>query len=255
MLASRISGALANCVSRKAIGGLDRAAVQPGEQAEGEHVLRPGGVLAGQAELLDRLDGHAGQVDRVQRVVGQRAVLERVGGVADLGQVAAVKSWVSTISDAARRQVGAGWPSAPPGSSRPARRGGRRGSGCRGRRSAAGRTRRRAACPAGARISAGKFGSVERSLPKAAVSWVNRSPVSCMPSPESPAKRMITRSSCLTCLATWLSSFVDLGRRAPSSFAYRWYGSMYTTNSNRFYTRFPGPSMRCRDGAQHKERR
>ena len=52
--------------------------------------------------------------------------------------------------------------------------------------------------PWGARISAGKFGSVARSLPNDADSWVNRSPVSCMPSPESPAKRMITRSSCLT---------------------------------------------------------
>ncbi len=56
--------------------------------------------------------------------------------------------------------------------------------------------------PAGARISAGKFGSVDRSLPKIAVSWVKRSPVSCMPSPESPANRMITWSSCSTCLDT-----------------------------------------------------
>ena len=40
--------------------------------------------------------------------------------------------------------------------------------------------------PAGARISAGKFGSVDRSLPNDAVSEVNRSPVSCIPSPESP---------------------------------------------------------------------
>jgi len=48
--------------------------------------------------------------------------------------------------------------------------------------------------PAGARISAGKLGSVERSLPNDAVSEVNRSPVSCMPSPESPANRMTTRS-------------------------------------------------------------
>ena len=46
--------------------------------------------------------------------------------------------------------------------------------------------------PAGARISAGKSGSVERSLPSTAVSLVKRAPVSCMPSPESPAKRMIT---------------------------------------------------------------
>ena len=49
--------------------------------------------------------------------------------------------------------------------------------------------------PAGARISAGKFGSVARSLPNTAESSVNRSPTSCMPSPESPAKRITTRSS------------------------------------------------------------
>ncbi len=61
--------------------------------------------------------------------------------------------------------------------------------------------------PWGARISAGKFGSVTRSLPKTADSWVNRSPVSCMPSPESPANRMITRSSCLTSLDTSGSSY------------------------------------------------
>src|SRR5262249_22206375 len=48
--------------------------------------------------------------------------------------------------------------------------------------------------PAGARISAGKSGSVERSLPNSAVSLVNQEPVSCMPSPESPAKRITTRS-------------------------------------------------------------
>src|SRR5664280_2733097 len=46
--------------------------------------------------------------------------------------------------------------------------------------------------PAGARISAGKSGSVDRLLPNAAVSTVNRSPVSCIPSPESPANRMTT---------------------------------------------------------------
>ena len=46
--------------------------------------------------------------------------------------------------------------------------------------------------PAGARISAGKSGSVERSLPSTAVSLVKRAPVSCIPSPESPANRMIT---------------------------------------------------------------
>ena len=47
--------------------------------------------------------------------------------------------------------------------------------------------------PAGARISAGKLGSVDRSLPRPAVSEVNRSPVNCIPSPESPANRITTR--------------------------------------------------------------
>ena len=44
--------------------------------------------------------------------------------------------------------------------------------------------------PAGARISAGKSGIVARSLPRTAVALVNRSPVSCIPSPESPANRI-----------------------------------------------------------------
>src|SRR5213595_112582 len=56
--------------------------------------------------------------------------------------------------------------------------------------------------PAGARISAGKSGNVERSLPDSAVSEVKRPPVSCIPSPESPAKRMTTESSCSTGFAT-----------------------------------------------------
>src|SRR3954463_14500529 len=54
--------------------------------------------------------------------------------------------------------------------------------------------------PVGARISAGKLGSVDRSLPNVAVSLVKRPPVSCMPSPESPASRMTTRSSSTTLL-------------------------------------------------------
>ena len=52
--------------------------------------------------------------------------------------------------------------------------------------------------PAGARISAGKLGSVARSLPNTADSSVKRSPTSCMPSPESPANRITTRSSVST---------------------------------------------------------
>ena len=49
--------------------------------------------------------------------------------------------------------------------------------------------------PAGARISAGKSGNVARSLPARAVSTVNCEPVTCMPSPESPAKRITTDST------------------------------------------------------------
>jgi hypothetical protein len=49
--------------------------------------------------------------------------------------------------------------------------------------------------PAGARISAGKFGNVEISLPAQAASVVNCSPVTCMPSPESPANRITARVS------------------------------------------------------------
>ena len=52
--------------------------------------------------------------------------------------------------------------------------------------------------PAGARISAGKSGRVLTSLPKTAAVRVNWVPVSCMPSPESPAKRIVTRSSSWT---------------------------------------------------------
>src|SRR5690242_14321410 len=48
--------------------------------------------------------------------------------------------------------------------------------------------------PCGARISAGKSGKVARSLPASAVESVNCPPVSCMPSPESPAKRTTTAS-------------------------------------------------------------
>ena len=57
---------------------LGRAAVEPGQQPEREHVLRPGGVLAGQPELLDRLDGHPGQVER--SAAGSRPASRPRGG-------------------------------------------------------------------------------------------------------------------------------------------------------------------------------
>src|SRR5262252_7261261 len=55
-----------------------------------------------------------------------------------------------------------------------------------------------ASVPAGARISAGKSGRVARSFPASADSVVNCMPVTCMPSPESPAKRITTRSRAST---------------------------------------------------------
>src|SRR5574338_1094674 len=70
--------------------------------------------------------------------------------------------------------------------------------------------------PCGARISAGKFGSVDRSFPTAAVSEVNRSPVSCIPSPESPANRMTTRSRVWTVLLVTVGALrVGGGWRLP----------------------------------------
>src|SRR5205823_318037 len=58
--------------------------------------------------------------------------------------------------------------------------------------------------PCGARISAGKSGKVARSLPASAVESVNWPPVSCMPSPLSPAKRTTT-ASCGGCAVASLS--------------------------------------------------
>src|SRR5580692_130037 len=49
--------------------------------------------------------------------------------------------------------------------------------------------------PAGARISAGKSGKVARSFPKRAAVLVNWLPVICIPSPESPQKRMTAFST------------------------------------------------------------
>ena len=81
-------GGLGEPALEEAQGRLGRAPVHPRQQAEREHVLRPAGVLAGQPELLDRLDGQVGQVDRLDVVLGQRVVLERVLRVAGLAQVA-----------------------------------------------------------------------------------------------------------------------------------------------------------------------
>ena len=76
------------------------------------------------------------------------------------------------------------------------------------RRSGSGSSRRRPSVPAGARISAGKSGSVARSFPSIAVASVKRPPTSCMPSPESPAKRTMTRSRSSVLRSTALMSYL-----------------------------------------------
>src|SRR3989338_4587932 len=74
--------------------------------------------------------------------------------------------------------------------------------------------------PMGARISAGNSGSVEMSLPIKADVSVNCEPVSCMPSPESPAKRTVTDEMDLVILADLavavfaMGASASLGRRA-----------------------------------------
>ena len=58
----------------------------------------------------------------------------------------------------------------------------------------------RAGCPGGRGSRPGSWAASTGRCPSTAVSVVNRSPVSCMPSPESPAKRITTRSSVWTFL-------------------------------------------------------
>src|SRR5262245_49062440 len=63
--------------------------------------------------------------------------------------------------------------------------------------------------PAGARISAGKSGNVAMSLPRMADTLVNWVPASCMPSPESPANRIVTDST--SCTFRPAATVADIG--------------------------------------------
>src|SRR5260221_9480989 len=137
----------------------------------------------------------------MQLVAVQRAVFKRVGVVADLGQVPPGE--LVGVGD----DVGAARQVIEVGLERGRVHGDQHVGGvARGEDVVVGEVKLEAhtpgSVPAGARISAGKFGSVERSFPKLAVSCVNLSPASCIPSPESPANLMITWSSCCTCLVT-----------------------------------------------------
>jgi hypothetical protein len=73
--------------AQELLGGLGGPRVHPRHEAEREHVLGPLGVLLGDLELGERADGEGREGHRVQLVVLQRAVFERVVVVADLGEV------------------------------------------------------------------------------------------------------------------------------------------------------------------------
>ena len=176
--------------------------VHPGQQAEGEHVLRsarPPSCRGRSPASASRVIEVSGTLTVCQPL--ERAVLERVGRVADLGQVARGEL-VGVDDEQRRRRAGRrGWPSAPPGSSRRARPGASPGvmmswsAKCSWKELTPGQGARRAR---GSRRGswAGSTGRCRSD----AVSLVNRLPVSCMPSPESPANRMTTRSSSTTLL-------------------------------------------------------
>ncbi len=66
---------------------LEFAAVHPGQQPQGEHVLRPRSVLLRRADRLHGTQGQGRHRDGLHDVVGQLVGLERVGLIADLRQV------------------------------------------------------------------------------------------------------------------------------------------------------------------------
>ena len=189
-------GALGELLRQEPLGLLRGPLVQPAQQAQGEHVLAALGVLAGQPEVLQRLDRHRLHRQRVHPVALEAAVLQRGGAVADLGEVA--RGEVVGVDDeraagpdvvdvrAQRRGVhGHEDVGGVPGGGdvvvgEVQLEAGDAGQGAGG----------------GADLG-GEVGQRRQVVAQAAVSAVKRSPVSCMPSPESPAKRMTrsTRSS------------------------------------------------------------
>ena len=67
---------------------LEFAAVHPRQQTEGEHVLGALAVLLRRPDRFDRTESQRRHGDRLHDVVGEFVGLERVGLVADLGEVA-----------------------------------------------------------------------------------------------------------------------------------------------------------------------
>ncbi len=82
-------GAGAELPREEGLGAGHRTGVHPGEQAEGEHVLRPLLLLAGQpVEARERLDRDRRERHRVDVERVERAVLEGVRGIPDPAEVA-----------------------------------------------------------------------------------------------------------------------------------------------------------------------
>ena len=100
---------------------VDRTGVHPRDEAEGEEVLRALGVARLDAELLARLEREARHRHLHHVVRRERAVVERVGVVPDLGEVALVERVGVDQDRRARAAARRGWPSARRGSSPPAR--------------------------------------------------------------------------------------------------------------------------------------
>ena len=85
---------------------LDRTPVEPRHQAEREHVLRALGLARRHAlDVLERADGERGERHLVHLVLVERAVVERIRGVAGLLQVALVEGVGVDDQRAALRQV------------------------------------------------------------------------------------------------------------------------------------------------------
>ena len=100
---------------------LGRAAVEPRHEAEREHVLRALRLALRDLELLERLDRQRRERHGVHLVLVERAVLERVGRVARLLEVALGERVRVDDDRRAARQVPAGSSAARPGSSPRAR--------------------------------------------------------------------------------------------------------------------------------------
>ena len=88
ILASASSGALANLALSQSTIGCAVAVEHPQRQAQRPHVLAAQRFLVAEAERLHRIERQLRDVEVDQLPFGEAAVLERVGVIARLGEVA-----------------------------------------------------------------------------------------------------------------------------------------------------------------------